>query len=81
LFVGDKDEHMDELALREASIEEFAEPLPQVVHVPQRPLRVGAVSLDVGLMVGLTHLVEQILGLAGSIRLHLLFLLTKIELM
>jgi hypothetical protein len=43
---------VDKLALREASVEEIAEPLPQIVRVPQRPLRIGAVGLDVGLMVG-----------------------------
>ena len=66
---------MDELALREASIEEIAEPLPQVVGVPQRPLRVGAVSLDIGLMVGLAYLVEKGFELARKVHLHQLFLL------
>jgi hypothetical protein len=81
LLVRGQDEQVDELALREASLEEPAEPLPQEVRVPQRPLRIGAVSLDVGLMVGLAYLVEKDFELARKIRLHQHFLLIDADLM
>ncbi len=38
--------------------QERTEPFPQIVRVPQRPLGVGAVRFDVGLMVCFTDLVK-----------------------
>jgi len=66
---------VDELALGEAGVEERTEPFPQIVRLPQRPLGVGAVRFDVGLMVGFTDLVKETFELAGKIRLHHLVLL------
>jgi hypothetical protein len=52
------------------------EPFPQIVCVPQRPLRVGAVRFDVDLMVGFAYLAKETFELAGKIRLHHLNLLS-----
>jgi hypothetical protein len=70
LLVGNQDEHVDELALGEAGVEEFSQPLPHIVCVPQRSFWVGAVRLDIGLMVGFADLVKATFELAGKIRLH-----------
>jgi hypothetical protein len=75
LLVRGQDKQVDELAPGEASVQKRGEPLPQVVGVPQRPLGVGAVRLDVRLMVGFAGFAKELLQLLGEIRLSYVALL------
>src|SRR5918998_3087567 len=68
LLVRGQDKQVDELAPGEASVQKRGEPLPQVVGVPQRPLGVGAVRLDVRLMVGFAGFAKEFLQPLGEIR-------------
>src|SRR5215210_2421374 len=68
LLVGEQDQQVDELALGEARVQERAEPLSQVVGVPERPLGVGTIRLYVRLMVSLTDLAKELLQPPGKIQ-------------
>src|SRR5215216_6113555 len=79
LLVCDPDQQVDELALGEAGLQERAESLLQIPGVPQRPLRVGAVRLDVRLVVSLASLAKQILQPPGEIQLAHVTLLDRLH--
>src|SRR5215218_5803783 len=68
LLVGEQDQEVDELALGEVRVQERAEPLSQVVGVPERPLGVGTICLYVRLMVSLTDLAKELLQPLGKIQ-------------
>src|SRR5215218_2531537 len=68
LLVGEQDQEVDELALGDVRVQERAEPLSQVVGVPQRPLGVGTIRLYVRLMVSLTDLAKELLQPLGKIQ-------------
>src|SRR5215210_4271282 len=70
LLRGDQDQQVDQLALREAGVEERTQPLAQVVRVPEGPLGVGAIRRDVSLMMSLAGLTEKLLELRSEILGH-----------
>src|SRR5215210_529757 len=65
LLVCDQDQQIDGPASGEVRVQKRAEPLPQVVRVPEGPLGVGAVRLDIRLMMSFAGFAKELLQLLG----------------